>query len=144
VNPPVSQKNVFPLTSGGNSGRRVLGEAGISEATLLEKLQIAQNDNFKARQDNANKDIISQRYIPHKERLMSLLRVNPTLKTVHATRNTLNSAERGLFSPIVRRDILASQLLKISEEHSKLSDELAELQVHTLSITPSFEVDEML
>jgi len=43
-------------------GRRILGEAGISESSLLEKLETAQNDYFKARQDNANKDIISQRY----------------------------------------------------------------------------------
>jgi hypothetical protein len=44
-------------------GRRLLGEAGISEASLLERLEIAQTDYFKARQENANKDVISQRYL---------------------------------------------------------------------------------
>jgi hypothetical protein len=44
-------------------GRRLLAESGISESSLLERLEAAQNDYFKARQDNANKDIISQRYV---------------------------------------------------------------------------------
>jgi len=44
------------------SGRTILGEAGISESSLLEKLETTQKDYFMARQDNANKDIISQRY----------------------------------------------------------------------------------
>jgi hypothetical protein len=43
-------------------GRRILGEAGISESSLLEKLEAAQAEYFKAREDNANKDVISQRY----------------------------------------------------------------------------------
>lgn len=44
-------------------GRRLLGEAGISESSLLERLESAQAEYFKARQDNANKDVISQRYL---------------------------------------------------------------------------------
>ena len=44
------------------TGRRLLGEAGISESSLLDRLETAQADYFKARQENANKDIISQRY----------------------------------------------------------------------------------
>ena len=43
-------------------GRRILGEAGISENTLLERIESAQTEYFKARQENANKDLISQRY----------------------------------------------------------------------------------
>lgn len=42
-------------------GRRVLGEAGISESSLLQKLEEGQNEYFKACQDNANKDVIAQR-----------------------------------------------------------------------------------
>ena len=59
--------------------------------------------------------------------------MNPTLKTVHATRNTLNSAERNLYPPIARRDVLSSQLLKLSEQYAHLQDELAMLQASTLS-----------
>lgn len=115
-------------------GRRILGEAGISELSLLERFETAQNDYFKARQDNANKDIISQRYdIAGVIIDSSLLRVNPTLKTIHAPRNTLNSAERNLYAPIARRDVLASQLLKVSEHHSSLQDELSILQADVLS-----------
>jgi hypothetical protein len=102
--------------------------------SLLERLETAQNDYFKARQDNANKDIISQRYdIAGVMIDNSLLRVNPTLKTIHAPRNTLNSAERNLYAPISRRDVLASQLLKVSEHYSNLHDELSNLEADVLS-----------
>ena len=64
MNQPVSQKDVRRSLSriANGIGRRILGEAGISELSLLERLETAQNDYFKARQENANKDIISQRY----------------------------------------------------------------------------------
>jgi len=62
----------------------------------------------------------------------SLLRVNPTLKTVHAARNSLNPAERGLYAPVARRDVLSSQLVKLSEQYSNLENTLASLQVQTL------------
>lgn len=65
--------------------------------------------------------------------MFSLLRVNPTLKTVHAPRNTLNAAERNLYAPISRRDILSSQLLKVSDHYSNLQDELSILQTTALS-----------
>jgi hypothetical protein len=59
--------------------------------------------------------------------------VNPTLKTVHATRNSLNSAERELYPSIARRDLLATQLLRVSDEYTKLQEELSTLQVEKLS-----------
>lgn len=63
----------------------------------------------------------------------SLLRVNPTLKAVHAQKSTLSLAERNLYPPIARRDVLASQLIKVSQEHSQLQEELAALEVEVLS-----------
>jgi hypothetical protein len=62
--------------------------------------------------------------------------VNPTLKTIHATRNSLNSAERELYPAIARRDLLATQLLRVSDEYSKLQEELSTLQVDVLSRFP--------
>lgn len=106
-------------------GRRILGEAGVTDASLLGRLEVAQTEYFKARQENANKDVISQ----------SLLRVNPTLKTIHASRNTLNSAERNLLGPISRRNVLSSQLLKVSLRHTELQEKLAALQVQTLGMS---------
>ena len=97
----------------------------MTDASLLARLQAAQTEYFKARQENANKDVISQ----------SLLRVNPTLKTIHAPRNTLNTAERNLLEPISRRDVLSSQLLKVSRRHTALQEELAALQVQTLGMS---------
>jgi hypothetical protein len=102
-----------------------LGEAGVTDASLLGRLEVAQTEYFKARQENANKDVISQ----------SLLRVNPTLKTIHAPRNTLNSAERNLLGPISRRDVLSSQLLTVSQRHTELQEKLAALQVHILGMS---------
>lgn len=102
---------------------------------MLERLETAQADYFKARQENANKDIISQRYYRLADRLVdgSLLRVNPTLKAVHAQKSTLSLAERNLYPPIARRDVLASQLIKVSQEYSQLHEELAALEVEVLS-----------
>jgi hypothetical protein len=45
----------------------------------------------------------------------------------------LNLAERNLYPPIARRDVLASQLLKVSEQYSDLQDELSTLQADVLS-----------
>jgi hypothetical protein len=104
-----------------------LGEAGVTEASLLARLEVAQTEYFKARQENANKDVISQ----------SLLRVNPTLKTIHSPRNTLNSAERNLLGPISRRNVLSSQLLKVSERYTELQEKLVALQVQTLGMSSS-------
>ena len=119
-------------------GRRLLGEAGISESSLLERLETAQSDYFKARQDNANKDIISQRYVKSEnDAENSLLRVNPTLKATYATRTSLNSAERELYPSLARRDLLASQLMRASEEYTMLQEELSSLQVNVLSVFPS-------
>ena len=67
--------------------------------------------------------------------------MNPTLKAVHAPRNTLNSAERNLYPPIARRDVLASQLLKLSEHDSNLQEEFAELQAEVLSMFSTFVTD---
>jgi hypothetical protein len=63
----------------------------------------------------------------------SLLRVNPTLKAVHAPKNSLSAAERNLYPPIARRDVLASLLIKLSQEYSQLQEELAALEVEVLS-----------
>jgi len=106
-------------------GRRILGEAGVTDSSLLARLEAAQNDYFKARQENGNKDLISQ----------SFLRVNPTLKTIHAPKNTLNSAERNLYGPISRRDTLSSQLLQLSERYTALEEEFASLQARVLGTT---------
>jgi hypothetical protein len=62
--------------------------------------------------------------------------VNPTLKTIHAMRNSLNSAERELYPAIARRDLLATQLLRVSDEYSKLQEELSTLQVDVLGGLP--------
>jgi hypothetical protein len=64
----------------------------------------------------------------------SLLRVNPTLKAVHAPKNSLNSTERNLYVPLARRDVLASQLIKLSHEYSQLQEELSSLEVEVLSM----------
>ena|SRR5579859_3747860 len=64
----------------------------------------------------------------------SLLRVNPTLKVIHAPKNSLNSAERNLYPPLIRRDVLASQLIKLSHEYSQLQEELGSLEVEVLSM----------
>jgi hypothetical protein len=58
----IPDKRTIPRPAQLTLGRRLLGEAGISESSLLDRLETAQADYFKARQDNANKDIISQRY----------------------------------------------------------------------------------
>lgn len=63
----------------------------------------------------------------------SLLRVNPTLKAVHAPKNSLSAAERNLYPSIARRDVLASLLIKLSQEYSQLQEELAALEVEVLS-----------
>jgi hypothetical protein len=42
-----------------------------------------------------------------------------------------------LFSPIARRDVLLSQLLKVSKKCSTLQDELATLQTEVLSMSVS-------
>jgi len=60
--------------------------------------------------------------------------VNPTLRTIHAQKNTLNPAERGLYAPLVRRDLLSSQLLKVSDKYTKLQEELAALETNALGM----------
>jgi len=108
-------------------GRRILGEAGVTDSSLLARLEAAQTDYFKARQENANKDLISQ----------SFLRVNPTLKSIHAPKNALNSAERNLYGPISRRDMLSSQLLQLSQRYTAMEEEYASFQVKVLGTTSS-------
>jgi hypothetical protein len=44
----------------------------------------------------------------------------------------LTSAERGLFAPTARRDVLSSQWVGVSEEYSRLQDEYARLQASVL------------
>ena len=58
--------------------------------------------------------------------------MNPTLKSIHAPKNTLNSAERNLYGPISRRDVLSSQLLQVSQRYTAIQDEFASLQVKVL------------
>lgn len=62
--------------------------------------------------------------------------MNPTLKAIHAVKSSLNSAERNLYSPVLRRDLLASQLLRVSEEYSNLQDLYTSLQAQVLGIAP--------
>jgi len=45
-----------------NIGRRILGEARISEASLLERIDVANSEYFKAHQDNSNKNLIAERF----------------------------------------------------------------------------------
>lgn len=45
----------------------------------------------------------------------------------------MNTAERNLYPPVARRDVLASQLMNVSEEYSRSQDELSTLQVNALS-----------